>query len=330
LQKNQKKNHFDHLPWNGKPYNFFGDYLDSKYNCKVLKLPINASLGCPNRDGKISRGGCIFCSEDGSSSPTALQSGQIIDQMDFAAKSHSRTFVDVRYIAYFQAYSNTYGSIPVLKNLYDTAISYNKTIGLMIGTRPDCIDESIIQLISSYQKDEFELWIELGMQTSCNPSLEILNRGHTNEQTLAAIELCSKYNLNICLHIILGIPGESWSDMMKTAELISTLPVKGVKLHHLHVIKNTPLHERYLKDEIKLLSFHEYLDTLCDFIERLRGDILIHRIAGDKNEDHLIAPSWGMLKGSVQTGLINKFIQRGSWQGLLFKWETNYRQAHSR
>ena len=305
--------------WSGKRYNFFGDYLNGKYGCKVLKLPINAGFGCPNRDGTIGSGGCIFCSEEGSASPTAMSSEDILSQMDKAVSSFARVFDRTAYIAYFQAFTNTYASVPQLKNAFDTALSFHDITGLMIGTRPDCVPEEVLELIGSYRRDGFELWLELGMQTSHDRSLAFLKRGHTHSQTRDAIHAAARHGIPVCAHIILGIPGESWEDMMQTAEEVSSLPVSGVKIHHLHIIHGTALAALHEKHPFEMIGMQSYISTLCDFLERLRPDILIHRIAGDRNEETLVAPKWGMQKGTIQKALDEEFVRRGSWQGLLIE-----------
>ena len=301
----------------GKRYNFFGDYLTSKYGHKVLKLPIDADFGCPNRDGSISTGGCVFCSDEGSASPTAAASRDILEQMANAERSFGRTFDEVSYIAYFQAFTNTYAPVDTLKRVFDTALTYHDVTGLMIGTRPDCLDEDVLDLIASYGKDNFELWLELGMQTMHEKSLSFLKRGHTHEQTRRAIRAAAQRGIKVCAHIILGVPGESWEDMIATAVELSALPVAGVKIHHLHIIRGTELARLYEKEPFPMFTLGSYVSTLCDFLERLRPDILIHRIAGDRDEQSLVAPKWGMHKGTVQNALDEEFLRRGSWQGLL-------------
>lgn len=301
----------------GKSYNFFGDYLTDAYGHKVLKLPIDAGFGCPNRDGSLSTGGCVFCSEEGSAAPTAASSRDILEQMAAAERSFGRTFDGVSYIAYFQAFTNTYAPVETLRRVFDTALSYHDITGLMIGTRPDCLPADVLDLIGSYQKDGFELWIELGMQTMHEKSLAFLNRRHTHEQTRTAIREAASRGIKVCAHIILGIPGESWEDMMATANELSALPVAGVKIHQLHIIKGTELARLYEAEPFGMLSLKEYISTLCDFLERLRPDILIHRIAGDRDSESLIAPRWGLHKGTVQASLDEEFLRRGSWQGLL-------------
>ena len=276
--------------WHGKNYNFFGDYLNEKYGCKVLKLPVNAGFGCPNRDGTLGSGGCVFCSDEGSASPSAVKSETILEQMNSAERSFARKFDRVRYIAYFQAFTNTYAPLDTLKQAFDTALSYPGVAGLMIGTRPDCVPDDVLDLIASYKKDSFELWLELGMQTMHEKSLVFLKRGHTHAQTRDAVIAAARRGIPVCAHVILGIPGESWEDMMATAVELSSLPVAGVKIHHLHIIRGTGLARIYEQSPFAMLTMKEYISTLCDFLERLRPDIIIHRIAGDRDAETLVAP----------------------------------------
>lgn len=318
MRKKQNINQYKSNNWFGKSYNFFGDYLNNKYNHRVLKLPINANLSCPNRDGSISDQGCIFCSDDGSASPSTTGYTDIKSQINNAINSFKRSNLKTKYISYFQAYTNTFAPINQLKKLYDEAISYPDIIGLMIGTRPDCLNREIIELISSYKKENFELWLELGMQTIHQKSLNFLNRGHSHQSTLDAIKIANEFNIPICLHLILGIPGETWQDMMQSVIEISKLPIQGVKFHHLHVIKNTPLEKLYLENNFKLLTFKEYISIICDALERLRPDILVHRLSGDREASSLIAPKWGLHKGTVLKEIEEQFKNRGTWQGFLY------------
>lgn len=317
MQKLNDRKTFKKNGWAGKHYNFFGDYLFQKYNCRVLKLPVNAGLSCPNRDGTTGTGGCIFCSDEGSASPTTSGISSISGQMLNAIETYRRSYRDTKYIAYLQAFTNTYGEIDTLKKIYDECISFPEITGLMIGTRPDCIDDEILKLISSYKNTGFELWIELGIQSIHDKSLVFLNRGHTWRQSREAIEMIGLHGIDVCVHIILGIPGETWDNMMETAAVISGLPVNGVKIHHLHAIKNTPFELIYLKGGINLLSLREYISILCDFIERLRPDITIHRLAGDRTADTLVAPKWGLHKGTVLQAVEDEFANRCTYQGFL-------------
>jgi radical SAM protein (TIGR01212 family) len=311
----RETSHSSSYTFHGKPYNFFGDFLREKYGFRIFKLPINSSLNCPHRN---SDGGCIFCSESGSASPVLHSNKSITEQMLDSKNSFVRSDVLTKYIAYFQAYTNTNADIGNLKRMYDEAVSFPDIVGLMIGTRPDCIDEKVAELISSYKKSNFELWVEIGMQSSHDRSLDYLNRCHSNKDTIKSIELLEHFKIQTLVHIILGIPGEKWKDMMDTAELLSSLPVAGVKIHHLHVLKNTPLETLYEKGRLQLLSHNEFTSLVCDFIERLRPDILIHRLSGDALETDVIAPRWGLQKGTVSQNILDEFHRRGSWQGFLY------------
>lgn len=301
----------------GKPYYFFGDYLWEKYGRRVLKLPINAGFSCPNRDGTISTAGCIFCSEDGSTAPTAVGFNTIQEQMENARRSFKRSDTDTRYIAYFQAFTNTYAPAQRLATLYETAIKEPDVIGLMVATRPDCLPDEVFDILNRYQRDGFELWLEIGMQTMHEKSLQLLNRGHTHDITRDAIWRASERKIPVCTHLILGITHETWYDMMETAREISSLPVSGVKIHHLHVIQGTALEQSYLKGDLTLMEQGEYVSTVCDFIERLRPDIIIHRLFGDRDEQTLVAPRWSLHKGTVIKAIGDEFSRRGTFQGFL-------------
>lgn len=312
------KNHCKTGDWYGKPYYFFGDYLWRKYRTRILKLPISAGLSCPNRDGSLSGEGCLFCSEEGSASPTTFGIEGILHQMENARRSFRRSGAPTRYIAYFQAFSNTYAPPPVLKELYDTATAGEDIKGLMIATRPDCLPDEILNLIAGYRRDDFELWLEIGMQSMHEKSLLFLKRGHNHEATRDSIRKAAQRDIPVCVHVILGIPGETWEDMMATAREISTLPVSGVKFHHLHVIRGTGLDALYRLGEVPLMSFREYTSTVCDAMERLRPDILIHRLLGDTSVSALIAPGWGLHKGTVLKAIEDEFRRRCTHQGFLY------------
>lgn len=318
MQTQKGKKTINQSAWSGKPYNFFGDYLSAKYSCRVLKLPVDAGFTCPNRDGSISTDGCIFCSEEGSASPTTSGFSTVTDQMKNAVDTFRRSDKETKYIAYLQAFTNTYADPVILKKIYDEAVSFPGITGLMIGTRPDCINRDILEVVHGYKRAGFELWIELGMQSVHDRSLKYLNRGHDSNSAVDSIRLIDEYGISTCVHVILGIPGESWSDMMQTAETISSLPVHGVKIHHLHIIKNTILHKMHNNTPVKLLSLREYVSTVCDFIERLRTDVTIHRLTGDRMEESLVAPRWGLHKGTVINSIDEEFSRRCTYQGFLY------------
>lgn len=283
-----------------------------------MKLPINAGLTCPNRDGTISNEGCIFCS-GGSASPTSSISDDITSQMLNAKNGFRRSDAETKYIAYFQAFTNTYSDTDSLGKMYSAALSVNEIIGLMIATRPDCLPDDVLDLIGSFKNDNFELHLEIGVQSIHDKSLNFLNRGHAFKDSRDVVLRASERGIPVCAHIILGIPGETWRDIMDTAEEISSLPVSGVKIHHLHVIKNTKLEEYYNQGKVPVMEFKEYVSIVCDFLERLRPEILIHRLIGDINIHSLIAPMWANQKGTVLKAIDDEFEKRCTMQGFFFE-----------
>jgi uncharacterized protein len=313
----RKTDRFNDNGHTGKPYNSFSDYLWKKYSCRVLKIPINAGLSCPNRGGPTGGSGCVFCSEDGSATPGMSETMPIPEQMARARENFKRADPSTRYIAYFQAYTNTHAPVPRLKNLYDLAVGQAGITGLMIGTRPDCLPDPVLDLVASYGRPGFELWLEVGMQTCHDKSLALLRRGHTHDDTISAVTRAAARGIPVCVHLILGIPGESWNDMMETALSLRGIPVSGIKFHHLHVIRGTALEEWYRDGRMKPLSQEEYVSTLCDFIERVQPGMLIHRFMGDREESTLIAPRWGLFKGTVHKAIDDEFRRRGTFQGFL-------------
>ncbi len=302
----------------GKPYRSFGDHLVRTYGRRILKIPINANLSCPNREGRPGRQGCLFCSLDGSASPGTSTAASLEEQIEATKKNFKRAGPDTGYIAYFQAYTNTYAPREVLKNLYDTALSSPGMTGLMVGTRPDCLPDDILDLIASYRRPGFELWLEIGMQSAHDRSLELLMRGHTRADTVDAVGRAATRGIPVCAHLILGIPGETWHDMMDTALFIRSMPLSGLKLHHLHVIRGTPLEEWHRDGRMAPLSLKEYASLLCDFLERVSPDLVIHRLMGDRDEETLIAPLWSLRKGTAIKAIEEEFSRRGTRQGFLF------------
>lgn len=303
--------------WHGKAYHFFGDHLWHRFGGRVLKLSIDAGFTCPNRDGTISTEGCLFCGDDGSASPTVRRDSSMEEQMSAARDAFRRADEDTRYIAYFQAFTNTAAPATILRDRYDRALRFPGVVGLMVGTRPDAVPDPVLDLLAEYNRDDFELWLELGMQSRHDHSLTLLGRGHDHETTRDACRRAAARGVPVCAHIILGIPGETWNDMMATAREVSVLPIQGVKIHHLHVIKGTRLAAMHVAGDLELMSLRQYISTLCDFLERLRHDIIIHRLVGDRNEASLIAPAWAQHKGTVLKAIDDEFARRGTFQGFL-------------
>lgn len=292
-------------------YNKFSTYLKEKYGTKVYKITLDAAFSCPNRDGTISNKGCIFCDESGSFSNCHSSKLSIKQQVKTAIENLPKRFHAKKFIAYFQAYSNTYASVDKLKSIYDDAFCDERVIGISIGTRPDCVDEEKIKLISSYKNT----WIEYGLQSVHDRTLKLINRGHDYKCFLDAYKLSKNYGINVCAHIILGLPGETKDDMLKTAYELAKLKIDGVKFHCLTVLKNTRLSKIYFENKIKLLSEDEYCNILCDFLEILPPSTVIQRTAGTGLVSELIAPLWIKNKFETQNKVDKFLIERNTYQG---------------
>ena len=266
-------------------------YLKDKFGEKVYKITIDAGFTCPNRDGTISSKGCIFCDNGGSFSQAHSNTLTIKEQIETGIESQHARFKANKFMAYFQAYTNTYKPVEILKQNYDEALTNPKVVGLSIGTRPDCVDSEKLNLIQSYNKD-YEVWIEYGMQTIHDKSLSWMNRGHDFNTFLKAYEETKSRNIKVCAHVILGLPTETKEDMLKTAEKLADLKVDGVKFHALCVMPNTELERLYTNKEINLLSEDEYVDIVCECLKILPNSTIIHRLAGNGLSSEMIAPLW--------------------------------------
>lgn len=308
----------DFSTWGGKRYNTFNAHLKRQFGCKVYRVSIDAGFTCPNRDGTVATGGCIYCGERGAASIGAERHLSIADQVRAGMAVMRKKNNAEKFIAYFQSYTNTYDDIDALRALYDEALSVDGVVGLAVSTRPDCLSDEVLDLLNEYHKKTC-LWLELGMQTIHDESLEFINRGHDYGQFLSAYEKASERGMNICLHAILGLPGESYSDMMETAETLAKLKPAGVKLHLLHALKNTVLGSMYEKGQWKPMERDEYISVICDVLERLHPETLIHRLTGDPLRGYLIAPEWCIKKWEVLNGIDAELQRRASFQGSSFK-----------
>lgn len=297
-------------------YYSFGEYLKDKYGRKVRKIGLNAGFTCPNRDGRTGEDGCIFCNESGFSE-FPDDSVSLKEQIDSTISIFKKKGVE-SFIAYFQNGSNTYAPVEELKKIYDIIHEYPEIISLFISTRPDCVNDEVLDLIQSYTA-KYEVWVEYGLQTIHDRTLEFIGRGHSFTQTEEIIRKTSERGIKVGVHVILGLPGESKDQMMETAEKVSRLPVSGVKLHLFHVLKNTALEELYNKGEVKLLEEDEYINAACDFIERLSPDCVLLRLASDARIKVLVAPEWMNKKLEVIRKIEREFSRRNTRQGTLFK-----------
>ncbi len=295
-------------------YNDFNSYLRSIFGCRVQKITIDAGLFCPNRDGTISEGGCIFCNERGSGSGAWKAGISISKQLEQGKKFLGRRYKAKKFIAYFQSFTNTYAPVEKLEKLYKEALDIKDVVGLSIGTRPDCVDNSVLNLLEKYAKDRL-IWIEYGLQSVHDKTLAVINRGHNFAAFMDAVERTKNRGIKICAHVILGLPGETRKDMLKTAETVAKTGIDGVKIHLLYVVKDTKLAEIYKKGRYKCLEQQEYVDLVCDFLERIPENMVIQRLTGDPHPQELIAPLWSFKKSETLAQIKKTLENRDSRQG---------------
>lgn len=298
-----------------KRYRDFNTYLKEIFGERVQKISLDAGLGCPNRDGAISRRGCIFCDRRGSGTGALINHGLSITRQIAEAKGFIRRRYKARkFIAYFQSFTNTYAPVSHLKGLYDEALAQKDMLGLSVATRPDCVDREILTLLSSYQTDHL-VWLEYGLQSSHDKTLKLINRGHDVACFERSVLMADKSSINICAHIILGLPGEDREMMLQTARFLSNLPIRGVKIHLLYVVKGTPLSELYQKKGFRCLDREEYANLVVDFLELLPPDMVIQRLTGDPFKSELVAPLWAKEKQTNLTLIQTTLERRKTWQG---------------
>jgi len=271
----------------------FNQYLKEKYGGRIQKISIDAGFTCPNRDGFVAFGGCTFCNNT-SFSPYAMTRQTVEEQIDKSIKFYSNRFKNIKgYIAYFQAFSNTYAPVEKLKEIYDKAMEYSEIIGMSIGTRPDVVPEPVLDLIATYTIKKPEIWIEYGLQTANIKTLRNINRGHgVSEFVDAVLRTKKRPGIKICAHMIVGLPGDEYQDYIETAKLIGALPIDGIKIHPLHVVKHTVMAKQYANGEFDVLALEEYATIVADILDILPEDIVVQRLTGEAGDDELIAPQW--------------------------------------
>ncbi len=300
-----------------KRYNDYSSYAKNKYKKRIQKISINAGFTCPNRDGTKGIGGCIYCNNKTFSPFYCSPHKPVIQQLNEGIAFFSEKYKAQKYFAYFQAYTNTYSNISKLKELYEEALSHPEVIGLIIATRPDCIDKEIINYLVELSKTKY-ISIEYGIETTNNKTLELINRCHTFEDSIDAIKATSNAGLDVGAHMILGLPGENRNDIIDHAKIISKLPIKTLKLHQLQIIKGTNI-EKLFSDKPELFlnfSIEQYVDLIVDFLEVLNPKIIVERFTSESPIDMIISPKWGGLKNFEIVAKIEKRLkERDSWQG---------------
>ncbi|WP_457666503.1 TIGR01212 family radical SAM protein [Thiolapillus sp.] len=296
--------------------NTFGQDLLRRYGERVHKLAINAGFTCPNRDGTKGRGGCTFCNNV-SFSPNARSEPDVSEQLASGRKILAKRTGARKFLAYFQAYTNTYADVDDLDRMYRQALSAPDVVGLSVGTRPDCVPPAVLDLLASYQAEGYEVWLELGLQSAFDPTLEKVNRGHDFAEYRQAAAAAHARGLPVCTHLIVGLPGESATDSLLSLDRVLDLGVEGLKIHPLHVVKGTMLANQWRRGEYQPLGFDNYVDTVVQMVARTPAEVVYHRLTGTAPENILLAPQWCNWKWRVLNAITRRLVESGLEQGAL-------------
>jgi uncharacterized protein len=298
-----------------KRYRDYNTYLRERFGERVQKIPLDAGLSCPNRDGTLSDAGCIFCDRLGSGTGAFLDRGLSIKRQIEEGRIHLKKRYKVRkFIAYFQSFTNTYASVSRLKEIYDQALEPRDMVGLSVATRPDCVDRDVLRLLSSYRSKAL-VWLEYGLQSAHAETLERINRGHDAACFEKAVLEAQEWGLNVCTHVILGLPGEDREMMLETARFLGRLPIQGIKIHLLYVTAGTPLANQYEKGIFRCLERDEYVDLVVDFLERIPPQMVVQRLTGDPGRAEFLAPDWAREKSENLLCIRRRLEERDTWQG---------------
>ena len=295
-------------------YRALGVYLRERFGARVRSVTIDAGFTCPNVDGTVTTGGCVYCDNRSFSPNRRLPRSTVRAQVERGVEILSRRYKAERFIAYFQAGTNTHGAVEKLRRLYDEAIDHPLIVGLAVGTRPDSVPDEVLDLLDGYAR-RMPVWLELGLQTAHDRSLDWMNRGHHVDAFLDAVARCRGRSIELCTHVILGLPGESHADMMATADLVASLPLSSVKIHNLYAVTGTPMADMIERGEVRLLERDEYVDLLCDFLERLPPEMVIHRLQGEAPPEFLLGPAWCLDKPGLLAAVDAELMRRDSRQG---------------
>jgi len=299
---------------NTKRYYDLKSYFLNTFGCTVYKLQIDAGFTCPNRDGNVAYGGCVYCDGRGSKLRQAGPLPSVSRQIESGKAHYLQKRGARKFIAYFQTFTNTYAPLEDLKAVYDEALSHDDVIGLSIGTRPDCVPNAVLDLLETYAKKQ-HVWLEFGLQSIHDRTLQALNRGHTAEQFIDAVHRSAGRGIHTCIHIIVGLPGENKENILETANALAQLPIQGIKIHSLLALKGTPMGREYEQGRLSMLSKEEYIETVCDILETLPPEIVIQRLTADGYRDIFLGPAWAVNKMDVLNGIDHEMARRGTYQG---------------
>ena len=303
------------MMWKDKRYHSLDYEFKTTFGTKVIKLSLDGGFTCPNRDGTVGSRGCIFCSEEGSGEFAANRALSISKQIEQQKEFLSRKWPNGKYIAYFQNFTNTYSSALDLRRKYEEAISKEDVVGLAIATRADCLPEEVLDLLEELNKKTF-IWVELGLQTIHETTAKFIRRGYSLNVYNSVVEELKKRNIKVVTHLIFGLPGESKKDILESVKYLVDTETWGVKLHLLYIQKDTDLYEYYKSSPFHILSQEEYISLVCDSLEMLPPDMVIHRLTGDGKKGLLLEPRWSLNKLKVLSGIDMELKRRGSYQGI--------------
>ncbi len=296
-------------------YNDFGTWIRTRFPFKVQKISIDAGFTCPNRDGQTGTGGCTYC-DNRTFNPTYCDRRKTVsEQLEEGKAFFARKYPEMRYLAYFQAYTNTYSPVSSLATMYEEALCTENVVGIVIGTRPDCINEALLDYLKTLSRRTFVL-IEYGIETANNTTLRRINRGHTFECTQRAIEMTHRRGILVGGHIILGLPGEDAAESIRQAPIISSLPLDILKIHQMQIIRGTVLAREYARKPFHIYNVDEYIQLIIDYIARLRKDLILERFVSQSPADLLIAPKWGLKNYEFTNRLVNRMKKIGAFQGM--------------
>ena len=304
--------------WNGKRYHSLNYFLRDRFKEKVFKISLDGGFSCPNRDGTISKGGCLFCSESGSGDYAGDRELSITKQFCDIKEMMNKKWKEGKYIAYFQAFTNTYAPVEELKIKYNEALKQEGVVAIAIATRPDCLQDEVLELLEEINK-KFYVWVELGLQTVSDETARKINRGYKLEVYEDAIRRLKERNIDFVTHCIFGLPGETKEDMLRSVDYIAHSGSKGIKFHLLHLMKHTPMVKLYERGELEFLSQDDYIDLICKSIAMLPEDMVVHRLTGDAPRDLLIGPMWSLKKWEVLNAIDKALVDNEIYQGKDFK-----------
>ncbi len=303
--------------FDNKRYHTWNYYLRSNFGEKVFKVSINAGFSCPNIDGTVAYGGCTYCSKQGSGDFAGNPNDNLIKQFEDIKEMMHKKWHNAKYIGYFQAFTNTHAPVSVLKEKYETILNLDDVIGLSISTRPDCLPDDVLEYLSELNK-KTNLWVELGLQTIHDETSKIINRGHDYNTFLEGVEKLKRHNIKTVVHIINGLPGEDYNMMMETAKAVADLGVHGIKIHLLHVLKETPMENMLKKGMFNLMEKDDYINLVCDQLEIIPPEMVVHRLTGDGKRDEIVGPMWSLKKWEVLNAIDDTMRERDSYQGIKY------------